>query len=587
MENKTIVLSVCVTFCNQEKYIRNTLNSIVCQKTNFDYEVLIGLDGKKEESLKIIKEYTDKYDFIKVYESFCADLNCINIEKAASNRLNLIKHAKGKFFMLLDGDDYYGDEYKFQKQVDVLNANPKCIGCGSGHTLVQENGNMKPHPICEEVKIYSIVSYIQEKLYVHNCSITFRNIFYFGFPQNFPYNFVNDTTMTLYMLKFGNLAVLPDCSYMYRISADGIYQGQNVLIKNLYGVLGGEINLRYIPEYRKILLQKYKKVFRKVFADIKKYGFENSELEKIYDFAKNNGCVLTENIIKYSKVSYFKKIITYLKCWYVTRKRRYPGKRKIWKMAVWTAFSNFGDMLNIYIARYIYNWNVIPDIKRADLYCVGSLLARIYETQSRKIKKIIVLGTGIHREIKVPKNWNKKLCILALRGKKSQEKMKELTGQNAKVLADPAVLIRKMVGNIEKTNTDIIGVIPHYHDKKSDFLKNIQLDNIRFIDVEDTPIQVLRDMMDCRCILSSSLHGLIFADALGIPNKRITISDKITGGDLKYEDYYSVYGKDYKAIDLRERKITQADIDDIIKNYVNVEDQMDKQCEELLKIKID
>ena len=586
MKDKTIILSVCVTFCNQEKYIQNTLDSIVNQKTDFDYEVLIGLDGKKEESLKIIKEYTDKYDFIKVYQSFYADLDCINIEKAASNRLNLIKHAKGKFFMLLDGDDYYGDEYKFQKQVDVLRENPKCIGCGSGYTLVRENGDIETQPICDEMKIYSIESYLQEKIYVHNCAITFRNIFYFGFPKNFPYNFVNDTTMTLYMLKFGSLAVLPDCSYMYRISAEGIYQGQSSLIKNLYAVLRGEVNLRYIPEYRDLLLPKYRKTFKKIFANIKKYNFESDELDKIYNFAKSNNCILTENIIKYSKASWFNKFFSYINCWFVAKKY-YPGKRKIWKMAVWNGFSNFGDMLNLYIARYICSWNVVPNFKEADLCCIGSILACIFEAKNNKAKKILVFGSGMQREVKVPKNWNKKLCVLALRGKKSQEKMKEITGKNAKVLADPAILVRKIMKNTGEKGRDFVGVVPHYHDKKSDFIKNIQIDNIKFIDVEDTPIQVLRDMQECYCILSSSLHGLICADALGIPNKRITFSDKIIGGDLKYEDYYSVYGKDYKAIDLREQKITKADINDIVKNYVNVEEQMDKQCEELLKIKID
>ncbi len=582
-----VTLSVCVTFCNQEKYIRNTLNSIVNQKTDFDYEVLIGLDGKKEKSLEIIKEYTDKYDFIYVYESFCSELDCINIEKAAANRLNLLKHAKGEFFMLLDGDDYYGDEYKFQKQVDVLRGNPKCIGCGSGHTLVQENGNMKPHPVCEETKIYSIVSYLQEKLYVHNCSITFRNIFYFGFPKNFPYNFVNDTTMTLYMLKFGNLAVLPDCSYMYRISTDGIYQGQSGLIKNLYAVLGGEVNLRYIPEYRKLLLRKYKKSFRKVFADIKKYNFKSAELDKMYNFARDNGCVLTENIIKYSKDSYLGKIAAYLKCYWFTRKKRYPGKKKTWKMAVFTGFSNFGDMLNLYIARYVYNWNVVPNFSRANLYCIGSLLSPIFERDVNKKKKITIIGTGMHRDVVVPQNFKKKLEIFALRGKLSQSKIKEKLGIDVNIAADPAVLIREMLKGFEFPERKYVGIIPHFYDKNEESISNVVVDGVKIISVEGTPIQVLRDMSDCYCILSSSLHGLIFADALGIPNRRVVFSDEIIGGDLKYEDYYSVYGKDYKAIDLREQKITQADIDDIIKNYVNVEEQMDKQCEELLKIKID
>ena len=97
-------------------------------------------------------------------------------------------------------------------------------------------------------------------------------------------------------------------------------------------------------------------------------------------------------------------------------------------------------------------------------------------------------------------------------------------------------------------------------------------------------------MMSCICILSSSLHWLIFADSLGIPNRRIVLSDEIIGGDLKFDDYYSVYYENPEeapeAIDLRKTTVTDETIDDIIKNYVNVERKMDEQCRALLKIKI-
>lgn len=97
-------------------------------------------------------------------------------------------------------------------------------------------------------------------------------------------------------------------------------------------------------------------------------------------------------------------------------------------------------------------------------------------------------------------------------------------------------------------------------------------------------------MLSCKCILSSSLHGLIFADALGIPNRRIVLSDEIIGGDLKFDDYYSVYYENPEeapeTIDLRKTTVTDETIDDIIKNYVNVERKMDEQCRALLKIKI-
>lgn len=57
-------------------------------------------------------------------------------------------------------------------------------------------------------------------------------------------------------------------------------------------------------------------------------------------------------------------------------------------MAVFTGFSNFGDMLNLYIARYVYNWNVVPNFSRANLYCIGSLLSPIFERDVNKKKKL-------------------------------------------------------------------------------------------------------------------------------------------------------------------------------------------------------
>ena len=63
-----VKLSVLVTFCNQRQYIKRALDSILAQKTNFDFEVLIGLDGVYDGSEEIIREYTDKHDFIRLYK---------------------------------------------------------------------------------------------------------------------------------------------------------------------------------------------------------------------------------------------------------------------------------------------------------------------------------------------------------------------------------------------------------------------------------------------------------------------------------------------------------------------------------------
>lgn len=120
---------------------------------------------------------------------------------------------------------------------------------------------MKEARICEETEFFTPERYIRSGRYIHNGSIIFRNIFYFGFPHDFPHNFVNDTTLTMYMMKFGRLACLPETMYMYQMSEDGIYQGESLPVKDLYGALGGEMNLRYLPEYREALLKKYDALF--------------------------------------------------------------------------------------------------------------------------------------------------------------------------------------------------------------------------------------------------------------------------------------------------------------------------------------
>lgn len=299
MDNKEVILSVCVTFCNQERYIRSALDGIIKQNVGFDYEILIGLDGKKEESLEIIKEYTDKYDFIKVYESFCSDWNCINIEKASANRLNLLKHAKGKYFCILDGDDCYGDEEQFQMQVDALQKNADCIGCAVGQIFVYptyEKNLLYPSPT-----FYTLKSYIKSNRYIHNGAIMFRNIFKYNFPKGFPEKIVNDTTMTMYMMKFGKVAYIPLASYRYTISDTGIYQGVDDFIKKLYAVLDAEVNLQYMSICRKYLLKRYAARFVELYHNRREYILYNSEIDKILKFAKENDCRLLRAVLSYGR----------------------------------------------------------------------------------------------------------------------------------------------------------------------------------------------------------------------------------------------------------------------------------------------
>ena len=91
-------------------------------------------------------------------------------------------------------------------------------------------------------------------------------------------------------------------------------------------------------------------------------------------------------------------------------------------------------------------------------------------------------------------------------------------------------------------------------------------------------------MAQCKCIISSAMHGLIAADSLGIPNVRMILSDKITGGNYKYDDYYSAFGiKNHNRFDLRKEVFTEKDLSELPGKYQIKPDLVRRKKTELLK----
>ncbi|MBR5303247.1 MAG: polysaccharide pyruvyl transferase family protein [Candidatus Gastranaerophilales bacterium] len=167
----------------------------------------------------------------------------------------------------------------------------------------------------------------------------------------------------------------------------------------------------------------------------------------------------------------------------------------------------------------------------------------------------------------------------------TKQRVEDIMGKKMECpLGDPGLLAEKLIDkNIKKECK--VGVILHYIDKNSSFIKNIKLDDYKLIDITKNPIYVLNEIAKCEVILSSAMHGLIAADSLDIPNRWIKLSDLLIGGDYKFKDYYSVFNYEPKPIDLRESIITQKEIDDIKSEYekLNFKDKIKTIKEELLK----
>lgn len=135
--NTDIMVSIICNAFNHEKYIRKTLDGFVNQKTKFTFEILVHDDASTDGTADIIRDFEKRFpDLIKpIYQT----TNQYSIERGRVARLQR-ERAKGKYIALCEGDDFWTDYFKLQKQVDALENNPSCHFCVCSTEIVNEDG---------------------------------------------------------------------------------------------------------------------------------------------------------------------------------------------------------------------------------------------------------------------------------------------------------------------------------------------------------------------------------------------------------------------------------------------------------------
>ena len=115
----------CIAY-NQERYIRDCLEGFVMQKTNFRFEAIVHDDASTDGTAAIIKEYAEKYpDIIK---PILETENQYSKHDGSLQRI-MAEGCKGKYVAFCEGDDYWTDPLKLQKQVDFLESHPDYSLC--------------------------------------------------------------------------------------------------------------------------------------------------------------------------------------------------------------------------------------------------------------------------------------------------------------------------------------------------------------------------------------------------------------------------------------------------------------------------
>jgi hypothetical protein len=203
-----------------------------------------------------------------------------------------------------------------------------------------------------------------------------------------------------------------------------------------------------------------------------------------------------------------------------------PIVRAYW----WEAKKNFGDLLTPVILRRLGVLAVRAEIDSAQVVGVGSLLQQLPQEFSG-----VLWGTGqiADEPLDLPG-----VRAVALRGELTRER---LGGPAVIALGDPGLLVRRFVSPRRKRFD--LGVVVHFSHEADGELTAIPREGagrVRFIGVRRRPLAVAADVAECRTILTSSLHGLIMADAFGIPALWVRTSTPLYGHDFKFWDHETV-----------------------------------------------
>ena len=227
-------VSVCMITYNHERFIAEAIESVLKQKTDFPVELVIGEDCSTDGTRAIVVEYAERYpDRIRPF------LREQNLGMNA-NFVATLQACHGEHIALLEGDDYWIDPQKLQKQVDFLETHPKCSICYHNVLIQYEDNSQKPPEIFykDPQKKFLTLEDILKGNFIHTCSVMFRNGLFGDFPEWYYKLPIGDWPLHILNAQYGKIGYIDEVMGIYRIHKSSYWSSQAVLdrIKQMIGV---------------------------------------------------------------------------------------------------------------------------------------------------------------------------------------------------------------------------------------------------------------------------------------------------------------------------------------------------------------
>lgn len=261
-------VSVFMLTYNHEKFIAQAINSVLMQQVNFNYEIVIAEDYSSDRTRDIILEYENKYpDKVRLFLAE-KNYNCNSFSMRARQT------CQGEYIALCEGDDYWTDPLKLQKQVDFLDANPDFAICFHNVQVLSEdrteegrNWNSTNQKKVSDLEDILMINFIA------TCSTLFRNHLKGNLPDWFCTLKVGDWGLHILNAHHGKIGYLDEVMGVYRQHSGGFYS-------SLAEVQKQEIIFEFFQDINRNLDFQYDEV---IGTGISKYFLECTERSLNYD----------------------------------------------------------------------------------------------------------------------------------------------------------------------------------------------------------------------------------------------------------------------------------------------------------------
>jgi glycosyltransferase involved in cell wall biosynthesis len=257
-------VSVLITTYNQEAFIAQAVKSVLMQELNFAYEIVIGEDVSTDATRKIVLEFQERYpEKIRV---LLRDPVAAERDRAAGvggkgGFVNGLNACQGQYVALLDGDDFWTDPHKLQKQVDFLDSHPDfAISCHNATMLFEDGSSPSANLLPPD---HREVSTIEDLLLVNmipTCSAVFRRGLFRELPEWFFSLKLGDWPIHIMNAQHGKIGYFNEVMATYRIHQGAFWSTWSSVNQRLEIIK----MLRHIDAY---LDFKYKKQIRQAQAN--------------------------------------------------------------------------------------------------------------------------------------------------------------------------------------------------------------------------------------------------------------------------------------------------------------------------------